>query len=66
VIIGAGQCGLAVAARLKTLGVPTLVVDKHERIGDEWRNRYDALCLHDPVCKCNLNVCLCVRMLISR
>jgi len=48
-IIGAGQGGLALGARLKQLGVPTLIVDKQERTGDNWRNRYRSLCLHDPV-----------------
>lgn len=50
-IIGGGQSGLDVAARLKCLGVKSLVVEMNKRIGDNWRNRYDALCLHDPVCK---------------
>ncbi|KAF9461716.1 hypothetical protein BDZ94DRAFT_1263163 [Collybia nuda] len=48
-VVGAGQSGLAVAASLKTLQVPTLVVEKLPRIGDNWRTRYEALCLHDPV-----------------
>ncbi|KAF8345500.1 hypothetical protein F5887DRAFT_1190190 [Amanita rubescens] len=48
-IIGGGQSGLDVAARLKSLDIPTLVVERNERIGDNWRNRYDALCLHDVV-----------------
>ncbi|KAI0757757.1 FAD/NAD(P)-binding domain-containing protein [Daedaleopsis nitida] len=48
-IVGGGQSGLDVAARLKFLGVSALVVEKNERIGDQWRNRYQALCLHDPV-----------------
>ncbi|KAL1678256.1 hypothetical protein EV122DRAFT_212285 [Schizophyllum commune] len=48
-IMGAGQSGLELAARLKALGVLTLAVDKNMRVGDNWRNRYDALCLHDPV-----------------
>jgi len=48
-IIGGGHSGLEVAARLKYLGVRTLVVEKNARIGDNWRNRYEALCLHDPV-----------------
>ncbi|OBZ79359.1 putative indole-3-pyruvate monooxygenase YUCCA8 [Grifola frondosa] len=48
-IIGGGQSGLDVAARLKNLNVPTLVVEKNARIGDQWRYRYQALCLHDPV-----------------
>ncbi|MCX7299687.1 MAG: NAD(P)/FAD-dependent oxidoreductase [Rhodobacterales bacterium] len=48
-IIGGGQGGLALAARLKQLGVPTLIVEKNARAGDSWRNRYRSLVLHDPV-----------------
>ncbi len=48
-IIGGGQGGLALGARLKRLGVPTIIVDKHGRPGDAWRKRYKSLCLHDPV-----------------
>ena len=50
-IIGAGQSGLDVAARLKYSDVSTLVVERNTRIGDNWRNRYQSLCLHDPVCE---------------
>ncbi|MGV0739985.1 NAD(P)/FAD-dependent oxidoreductase [Mycobacterium syngnathidarum] len=49
VVIGGGQGGIALGARLRQLGVPTIVVDQHERPGDQWRNRYKSLCLHDPV-----------------
>ncbi|EJD04564.1 FAD/NAD-binding domain-containing protein [Fomitiporia mediterranea MF3/22] len=49
VIIGGGQSGLEVAARLKLLDVPTLIVERQARVGDQWRGRYEALCLHDPV-----------------
>ena len=49
-VVGGGQAGLEVAARLKMLDVPTLVIEKQNRIGDQWRLRYEALCLHDPVC----------------
>ena len=49
VIIGGGQGGIALGARLKRLGVPTLIIDQHERPGDAWRKRYKALHLHDPV-----------------
>lgn len=49
VIVGAGQGGLALAARLKRLDVPTIVLEKNARAGDSWRNRYRSLCLHDPV-----------------
>lgn len=49
VVIGGGQGGIALGARLRQLGVPTIVVDQHERPGDQWRKRYKSLCLHDPV-----------------
>jgi putative flavoprotein involved in K+ transport len=49
VIIGGGQGGLALAARLKRLQVPALVIEKNERAGDSWRKRYRSLVLHDPV-----------------
>ena len=49
VIVGGGQGGIALGARLRQLGVPTLVVERNERPGDSWRNRYKSLCLHDPV-----------------
>ncbi|MCW1918099.1 NAD(P)/FAD-dependent oxidoreductase [Rhodobacter sp. KR11] len=48
-IIGAGQAGLAIAARLGLLGVDTLIVDKTPRVGDVWRNRYHSLALHNQV-----------------
>lgn len=48
-IIGAGQGGLTVAARLKMLNVPALMIDANERVGDNWRKRYRQLVLHDPV-----------------
>jgi cation diffusion facilitator CzcD-associated flavoprotein CzcO len=31
------------------LGVKTLIIDRENRIGDSWRNRYHQLVLHDPV-----------------
>ncbi len=49
VIIGGGQGGLALGARLRRLDVPTIIVEKHARAGDSWRHRYKSLCLHDPV-----------------
>ncbi|PFH47512.1 hypothetical protein AMATHDRAFT_77183 [Amanita thiersii Skay4041] len=48
-IVGGSQSGLAVGARLKFLDVPTLIIERNGRVGDSWRNRYDTLCLHDPV-----------------
>ncbi|HMQ57337.1 MAG TPA: NAD(P)/FAD-dependent oxidoreductase, partial [Rhizobiaceae bacterium] len=48
-IIGGGQGGIALAARLRQLNVPAIVVEKNARAGDSWRNRYRSLVLHDPV-----------------
>jgi len=49
VIVGGGQSGLGLAARFKLLNVSTLVIDRLPRVGDQWRSRYNSLCLHDPV-----------------
>jgi cation diffusion facilitator CzcD-associated flavoprotein CzcO len=48
-VVGAGQAGLSIAAQLTHLNVETLVVDQEDRIGDNWRNRYHALSLHNQV-----------------
>jgi putative flavoprotein involved in K+ transport len=48
-VVGAGQAGLAAAARLGQLQVDTLIVDRERRIGDNWRHRYHALVLHNQV-----------------
>jgi putative flavoprotein involved in K+ transport len=48
-IVGGGQGGIALGARLRRLGVPTIIVEKNEKAGDSWRKRYKSLCLHDPV-----------------
>jgi thioredoxin reductase len=48
-VIGGGHSGLSIAARLKQLQVDTLIVDRGQRIGDNWRNRYHALTLHNQV-----------------
>ena len=49
VIIGGGQAGIILGARLRKLGVPSIIIEKNPRAGDSWRNRYKSLCLHDPV-----------------
>ncbi|WP_439657341.1 NAD(P)-binding domain-containing protein [Lentzea sp. HUAS TT2] len=49
VVIGGGQGGIALGARLRQLGVPALVLERNDRPGDSWRKRYKSLCLHDPV-----------------
>ena len=48
-VVGGGQAGLAIAARLTQLGIDTLIVDREARIGDNWRRRYHALVLHNQV-----------------
>ena len=49
VIVGGGQGGIALGARLKRLGVDTIILERNPRPGDSWRNRYRTLVLHDPV-----------------
>ena len=48
-VVGGGQAGLSIAARLVQLNVDTLIVDRWPRIGDNWRKRYHALTLHNQV-----------------
>ncbi|KDQ15004.1 hypothetical protein BOTBODRAFT_32004 [Botryobasidium botryosum FD-172 SS1] len=49
VIVGGGQAGLTIAARFAKLDVNALVIENNPRIGDNWRNRYDTLVLHEPI-----------------
>jgi len=48
-IVGGGHAGLTLAARLGQLDVDALVVDRMQRIGDNWRRRYRGLKLHNQV-----------------
>jgi len=48
-VVGGGQAGLSIAARLAQLDVDSLIVDRWPRVGDNWRRRYDALTLHNQV-----------------
>lgn len=48
-IIGGGQGGIGLGARLRQLDVPTIVIDALPKPGDTWRNRYKSLSLHDPI-----------------
>ena len=47
-VIGAGQAGLAMGYHLQQAGHRFQIVDRHPRIGDSWRNRYDSLVLFTP------------------
>lgn len=49
VVVGSGHNGLMVAARMVRLGLSVLVLERNDRVGDNWRNRYSALALHDPI-----------------
>ena len=48
-VVGGGQGAIGLGARLRQLGVPTIIAERNERAGDSWRKRYKSLCLHDPV-----------------
>ena len=49
VVIGAGQAGLAVGYYLRQRGVPFVILDENQNVGDVWRNRWDSLRLFTPV-----------------
>lgn len=46
IIIGAGPAGLAMAGRLRQLGLPFELLEKSDAVGPLWRQHYDRLCLH--------------------
>ena len=48
IIVGAGQAGLSVGYHLKRLGLPVLILDANQRVGDSWRERWDSLRLFTP------------------
>lgn len=45
-VVGAGKAGLNMGARLQNMGLSCLIVDKNERVGDNWRNRYRVSIFH--------------------
>ncbi|PAD73972.1 flavin-containing monooxygenase [Paenibacillus campinasensis] len=47
-IIGAGQAGMAAAYWLKKASVPFIMLDRGERHGQVWEERYDSLRLFTP------------------
>lgn len=48
IVIGGGQAGLSVGYQLARRGLPFLILDANERIGDSWRRRWDSLRLFTP------------------
>src|SRR5690242_14162988 len=53
-VVGAGQAGLALGYHLQRRGRQILLVDRNERIGDSWRNRWDSLKLYSPASRDSL------------
>ena len=47
-VVGGGQAGLATAYHLRRTGLHFEVLERHPRIGDSWRRRYDSLTLFTP------------------
>jgi len=48
VVIGGGQSGLSAGYHLAKHGVPFVILDANERVGDAWRKRWDSLKLFTP------------------
>jgi putative flavoprotein involved in K+ transport len=48
IVIGAGQTGLAASWHLARRGIDHVVLERSERVGDQWRARYDSLRLYSP------------------
>ncbi|WP_052665198.1 flavin-containing monooxygenase [Nitriliruptor alkaliphilus] len=48
VVIGGGQAGLSVGYHLARRGLPFVILDAEERVGDVWRRRWDSLRLFTP------------------
>jgi putative flavoprotein involved in K+ transport len=48
VVIGAGQAGLSAGYHLAKRGLPFVILDADERVGDHWRSRWDSLRLYSP------------------
>src|SRR5215208_7619164 len=48
IVIGGGQAGLSVGYHLARRGLPFLILEANERVGDSWRNRWDSLRLFTP------------------
>src|SRR5262249_21995932 len=46
-VVGGGHTGISAAVEVNRIGLSALVVDREERIGDNWRLRYRGLKLHN-------------------
>ncbi|KAJ7049329.1 hypothetical protein C8F01DRAFT_1265524 [Mycena amicta] len=45
-IFGGGQTGLNLGARFRQMNIPSIILERTERVGDVWRHRYPSLTLH--------------------
>lgn len=43
----------ALAARLKTLGVESVMAERNSQVGDNWARRYDCMRFHIPTSFCD-------------
>ena len=48
IVIGGGQAGLSTGHQLAKRGLPFVILDANDRIGDAWRTRWDSLRLFTP------------------
>jgi putative flavoprotein involved in K+ transport len=48
VVVGGGQAGLSVGYELSRRGLPFVILDAGDRVGDSWRGRWDSLRLFTP------------------
>ncbi|KAG9566874.1 hypothetical protein KCU71_g3187, partial [Aureobasidium melanogenum] len=53
-IVGAGNAAVALATRLKALGVHSVMIDRNPSVGDNWALRYDCMKFHIPTSFCEL------------
>jgi putative flavoprotein involved in K+ transport len=48
IVVGGGQAGLSVGYQLSRHGLPFVILDAGDRVGDSWRRRWDSLRLFTP------------------
>lgn len=53
-VIGGGNAAAALAARLKALGVDSIIAERNTHVGDNWARRYDCMKFHVPTSLCEL------------
>ncbi|KAF5618351.1 K+ transport flavoprotein [Fusarium sp. NRRL 52700] len=53
-IIGGGNAAAALAARLKTFGVESIMAERNACVGDNWAKRYDCMKFHVPTSFCDM------------